>query len=180
MSDEQYIKRNNTIRTYSGITFSPLNPRADDIAIEDIAHSLSLLCRFAGHTSVFYSVAQHCVSISELVTPQFALAGLLHDGSEAYIVDMPSPVKHSEEMSGYREIEKYLQGVIYNRYGLSTIEPTDVKTMDRLLLRTEQRDLLGVTLPKSTAVLSDTIVPWSPDLAEHRFLTRFRELYKCV
>jgi hypothetical protein len=73
---------NGSITTFSDVRFWPLLPNPDDIRIEDIAHALSNQCRFAGHAREFYSVAEHCVRVSQLCRPEEALWGLLHDASE--------------------------------------------------------------------------------------------------
>jgi len=90
---------NATIGLFSGGTFDILNPRAEDVRIEDIAHALSQQCRFTGHTKTFYSVAQHSVLASTLVAAPDELWALLHDASEAYMGDMNRPLKHAPEMS---------------------------------------------------------------------------------
>jgi hypothetical protein len=81
------------LRTYAGRHVHILNPRPADIYIQDIAHALAHTCRFAGHTPAFYAVAQHSVLVSELLTPDLALWGLLHDASEAYLHDLTRPLK---------------------------------------------------------------------------------------
>ncbi|MFG0247924.1 MAG: phosphohydrolase, partial [Phycisphaeraceae bacterium JB051] len=77
------------IQTYTGKAFYPLREDPGIIDIRDIAHALSLQCRFNGHCSDFYSVAQHSVHVSEVVPQAFALWGLLHDAAEAYMSDLP-------------------------------------------------------------------------------------------
>ncbi|MEM4379972.1 MAG: hypothetical protein QXL01_04720, partial [Thermoplasmatales archaeon] len=79
------------IETYSGKKFDYL--AQSELDIEDIAHALSNLCRFNGHTRVFYSVAEHSVNVSSMVPPELKIAALLHDAAEAYIGDVPSPLK---------------------------------------------------------------------------------------
>lgn len=91
----QLSQDNSWIQTFSGRQFFPLEPRVEDVCIEDIAHGLSNLCRYAGHCECFYSVAQHCLLVSRVVPREHALRGLLHDASEAYLIDVPRPIKHS-------------------------------------------------------------------------------------
>ena len=105
--------------TFSGEKFTPLTPDINKIHIEDIAHSLSLLCRATGHISHFYSIAQHCINcVNEAKTrgypAKLQLACLLHDASEAYISDITRPVKR--HLSDYREIEKILQDIIFTKF----------------------------------------------------------------
>ena len=133
------------IQTYSGIEFYPLDPRIEEVKLLDIAHALSNICRFTGHCNEFYSVAQHSVLVSQYVSEENALWGLLHDASEAYICDIARPVKKSLEMKPYKEIEKRLMNVIAKTFNLSEDEPKEVKEIDTKMLRTEARDLGLIT-----------------------------------
>lgn len=170
--------RSDWIATYTGGVFFPLAPRVEDVRISDIAHALSQLCRFAGHTKAFYSVAQHSVLVSHMCSPADALWGLLHDASEAYLSDIVSPLKRASGMGGYRVIESRVQLVIAQAFGLSATEPSSVKAADQALLRIEQRDL--VTMPDGWDVLVPAhhkrIEPWTPERSETEFMTRFFEL----
>ena len=92
------------IMTYSRVLMDPLDARPDQILIEDIAHSLSLMTRANGHCRQFYSVAQHSINCALEarnlgLSPRVQLACLLHDAAEAYIADIPRPVKH--RLSGF-------------------------------------------------------------------------------
>ena len=107
------------ITTYSKIKFTPLEPVADDIRIEDIAHSLSMLCRANGHYSSFYSVGAHCINCYEEAVarrepPRVKMACLLHDAVESYISDVTRPVK--KHLEKYQEIENKLSAVIYEKF----------------------------------------------------------------
>jgi len=105
--------------TFTGEDFNPLSPDIDKIKIEDIAHSLSLMCRANGHFSRFYSVAQHCINCAnEAEARDFSdrvqLACLLHDASEAYMSDITRLVK--KHLPVYIEAEEYLQNIIYSKF----------------------------------------------------------------
>ena len=105
------------IQTYTGVKFFPLDPNPQDVKIEDIAHALSNVCRFAGQCHSHYSVALHSVCVSKLLEEvygsdkvELCLLGLLHDAPEAYFGDIPRPVKHN--VPGFKEIEEALMDVI--------------------------------------------------------------------
>ncbi len=179
------LSRRDWQMTASGRPFWPLRPRAEDVAIEDIAAHLSNLCRFTGATRSFYSVAEHSVRVAWAVesaggTPAEVLWALLHDASEAYLHDLPSPLKHQPEMAPYREAERRVQAVICERFGLPLKPPMFVTFYDRVLLRTEQRDLMPPELPGEVRgdaePLPGFIVPWGPSQARRMFLLTFERL----
>ena len=166
--------------TYRGKRFDLLNASPEDFGVEDIAHALSNLCRFTGHTKVFFSVAQHSVLISELVPPADALWGLLHDATEAYINDMARPVKHHPAMAEYRKLEKTMMATICLAFHLPAEMPASVKRLDGLMVVTEGRQLL-VPPPEWTNgadYLPIEIEPLSPEDAEQAFLNRFDQLVR--
>jgi hypothetical protein len=173
--------RHSWVQTYSGRKFYPLDPNPDDIDIFDIAHALSLQTRYTGHCQKFYSVAEHSVRCSLYCTEEDALWGLLHDASEAYISDIASPLKHTEVFSLYREAEQRLMQVIAEKYKLPYPEPPAVKLIDRRMLSTEARFLMGnlienwggISLPPPLPI---AINPWLPIDAELQFLGRFAQL----
>lgn len=171
------------IVTASGKRFWPLAAEPEDVCIEDIAHALANVCRFAGHCSVFYSVAQHSIHVSHLVPAEDALAGLLHDATEAYIGDMCRPLKAL--MPEYQEAEQRLWNVIADRFGLNRVMPLMVKAADDIALATERRDLVVKPfnhewsfIPKGIAPDDVRIVPIQPGLAREAFLARFSYLIK--
>ena len=168
------------IQTFTGQRFNPINPDPVTINIEDIAHALSNICRFTGHSSVFYSVANHAVLVSYICNHEFALYGLLHDSSEAYLSDIASPVKRSADFSSYRQIEKTLQTAIYKKFGLTDPEPEDIKRADLMLLATEASQLmdpLRVDWVQPMKPLPFKIVPLPPNEAKRLFMQRFVELF---
>lgn len=167
------------IRTRSGRLLNPIAPDPDAIVITDIAHALSQLCRFGGHTSSPFSVAQHSVAVSEAAAKTDPLAGmwgLLHDASEAYIVDIPRPVKMLPQLDGYREAERTLQDAIYAKFGCVGIVPPAVHQADDLQLAIEFRDLMPARpgdMWHVTAWGAATIYPMPPPDAALLFLERF-------
>jgi uncharacterized protein len=173
----------NYFRTYTGRHVYPLNPNTEEIGIFDIARSLSQLCRFLGHTTAFYSVAQHSVLVSKLVPQNDALWGLLHDASEAYLCDLPTPIKRDPEMTTYRIAEARLMATICERYCLKPEMPRSVMIADKALLATEFRDVTTMNDLEwikeecgTDPVPNLWIEPWLPRIAEDHFLDRFSEL----
>jgi hypothetical protein len=123
----------------------PLDPHPDDIDILDIAHALSLVCRYSGHCEYPYSVAQHSILVSMIVDDGDAdartvLTALMHDAAEAYIADIARPVKRA--ITQYGEIEHRLETVIAEKFGLIYPFPPCVKEADNIALATERRDLM--------------------------------------
>lgn len=168
------------IQTLSGKKFDYLNPTVDAINIEDIANSLSNICRFAGHLPEFYSVAQHSVFTSLLVAPEFALEALLHDAQEAYVCDIPSPLKRL--LPDYRKVEYYVESIIRKKFGLPEAMSDPVKYADLIMLATERHELDiydGTTCPILEGIpVADqfTISPLRPGQAYGLFMKRFAEL----
>jgi len=134
--------------TYSGKHFYPLDPRPEDICIEDIAHALSQICRFNGHTKVPYDVVSHSCNVMRLLqewgyNKEVQLYGLLHDAHETYTGDIWSPLKHA--LPGFKEIETNIQRAIYRHFGL--IEPSTqieipIKEADKYILALEAREFM--------------------------------------
>lgn len=171
-------KRGPYLVTYTGKKFFPFDVQARDIDILDIAHALSNMCRFGGHTNKFYSVAQHSVLVSLILPDELKLRGLLHDASEAYLVDVPRPLKKIADFSAYRRIERETQEVIYTKYGLSAHDVLEIHYADNLALATEARDLMGDPEWAHDMETSKVkIVPWTPEHSEKMFLKTFKELY---
>jgi 5'-deoxynucleotidase YfbR-like HD superfamily hydrolase len=167
------------IQTHSGVRFSPLEPIPETILIQDIAHALSMQCRFSGHVNSFYSVAQHSVGVSYVCDAQDALWGLLHDATEAYLIDVPSPLKRSGKFQEFVKIEATMQTAICKRFGLEDKEPPSVKKADKLMVVTEARDLMSPLRSDWNNVcepLPFQIVPLSQPEAKALFLKRYFQL----
>ncbi|MHB8602209.1 MAG: phosphohydrolase [Nitrosotalea sp.] len=133
------------IETFSGKKMYFLDPSPDMIDIEDISHSLSLQCRFAGHTKKFYSVAEHSYRVGTWLWQRFgdastALQGILHDASEAYLIDIPSPVK--AHLNNYGEIEGRLMRRINEKFGVPYPYNDKVKLADMVMLKNEALHLM--------------------------------------
>lgn len=175
------------IETFTGVRFTPLEPKSKDVRLVDIAHALSNQCRFSGHTKHHYSVAQHSVLVSELVqkaggTLRDQLWALLHDASEAYLVDLPTPLKAQPEFgAAYRAAEARLQASICRAFELPVSEPQIVRWADAVLLSCEVRDLM-FCVPEHWVKLTEPPLPdlfvkeMTPREAEYAFLMRFEEL----
>lgn len=180
-------------QTFTAGRFWPFEPRADEVNLIDIAHALSLQCRYNGHCREFYSVAEHSVRVSMAIETwadlnsntlddyeQAVLAfwGLMHDAAEAYVGDMVRPLKH--HMPAFRAVEASVMAAICERFGMAIEEPAIVKHFDNVILRTEKRDIVNGDLlwsfPPEIQPLPEKIIPWSPAEAERRFLARFDEL----
>lgn len=151
------------IRTHMGVMFDVRNPQPEQIFIEDIVHALSNQCRFGGHTSVFYSVAEHCIrcklmaheqanmppKLSKQQKADSMMSALLHDASEAYLVDIPTPVKIL--LPDYYKIEHKLMQAIAEKFGFTFPLTTQVQHIDEIML---QREWENVVLRKGWPVLS--------------------------
>lgn len=144
-------RRHGWIQTYTGKQFFPLDPAGSDLDIVDIAHALTNVCRFNGHCSRHYSVAEHSILVAlhvawddEATDAPTVLAALLHDASEAYLCDIPRPLKLMPEMAPYREMEAQLEHAIAARFGLPYPMPDVVRRHDARALATEYRDLVPI------------------------------------
>jgi hypothetical protein len=163
------------ILTHSGRRVDPLNLHPEDVDIEDIAYSLSNQCRWSGHC-LWYSVAQHCYLVSLEADEQDQLWGLLHDATEAYLVDLPSPIKR--QMPEYVAAEHRAMRAICTRFGLPPHEPKSVTIADEVLLATEYRDIMPhrVDFPALRAPRRLNIQRLSPDAARAAYMRRFEDL----
>ena len=137
----------------------------DSICIEDIAHALSHIPRFAGHLPQLYSVAQHSYYVSQMVSGKRRLGALLHDASEAYIGDMPSPFK--KMMPEYKIIEEKLMKVIALKFGIEYPFHLEIKEADANMLNAEWDSFVN----------KSRILPyWNPQHAKQMFLNEFKLL----
>ena len=169
------------IVTFTGRVVCPMNPDPKSINIKDIAHALANTCRYSGHCSRYYSVAEHCVNVSLVVPEELALAGLLHDSAEAYLTDIPRPIKPL--LAGYRQAEDALLSAIFKGLGTRLTLPLDkaIKEADNILLAVEQFELIPNTKYWPYIMTAEEVGQWqaanwectfgmSPDEAEEAFL----------
>ena len=134
-SFDGYVNAPAYMETISGKRFDPLDMDTMDVDTYDIAHALSLQCRYNGHTFGHFSVARHSLWVSHevwLVTHSHELSfiGLMHDAAEAYIGDIIRPLKHRPEMAGYAKIEEHVESVIAATYGFAFPHPEVIKECD--------------------------------------------------
>lgn len=167
------------MQTYTGRQFFPTSPRTEDIDILDIAHALSLTCRYGGHVDRFYSVAEHSVLVSQNVPAEHALWGLLHDAAEAYVGDMVRPLKL--QMPTYRHVEDRILTAIALKFDLPGLTiPLAVKNADARILLDERAALMKAPPHPwdvdGFAPLGANVVGCKPPAAEAIFLDRFRAL----
>ena len=179
-SDAVEWTRGDWFQTDSGVRFYPYDPKEEDILIEDIVHALSRICRFGGHCQDFYSVAQHSCLVSDACPREFALEGLMHDASEAYLGDVIRPIKIG--LNEYMEMEKNLEALIAKRFHLKFPFPPEIKAADNAALFTERRDLLRVSVPWPHQGVEwvRRIEPWSVERAEREFWNRLYALTPSV
>lgn len=173
------------IETYTGKKFYLVNPELKTIDILDIAHSLSMQCRFNGHSKFYYSVAQHSVLLTRWAIANglqhLALTFLLHDASEAYLCDIPRPFKHM--LTNYKELEISLEKVIAHKFGTIFPFPKVLKIADTRILTDERRALMRPiehniwTLPDGCKEpLGVTIDSWDPLIAKSEFLNLYWQI----
>ena len=164
---------------------NPFDPDPEQLDIGDIARALANQCRFGGHCRVFYSVAQHSVIVSELVEQrgggvEDVFAALMHDASEAYLGDMPHPLKHRSPLgAAFKAAEDHLEEVLRARFRIKPDVP-EIKRVDRALLATERRIFSGENWhwPELDGVepLDIDVQAWPPAEAARAFAERYAEL----
>lgn len=184
MKSQKHEEQRAVIKTRSGKYIDLLNPEAMAhlIDIDDIAYALSKCNRFAGHTSRAYTVGEHCLLGLAYCQPQNKLKFLMHDATEAYLGDAVGPLKRTALFDGYRELEDQWWSVIAERFGLGSDIPWEIHAVDKRLLMTEQRDLMGRP-PSSRDEFKPfvmTIPATAPtcDETARRFLQKFYQLSK--
>lgn len=170
------------LETYNQNFFFYLEKNPENIDIIDIAHGLSNICRFTGQVKEFYSVAQHSCIICDYAPEHLKLIGLLHDGAEAYISDIPRPVKGL--IPQIKDLEITIQMQIAERFKLIFPYSSQIEILDSQLMLTEADQLFNHKISWSVEGLDplDVIIEecWTPPKAKEEFLKRFKDLYNEV
>lgn len=170
------------ITTYTGVHFYPLEPDPEGILIEDIAHALSMHCRANGHYKYFYSVADHCIDCAAEaeargLDPYVSMLCLLHDAAEAYISDIPRPVKR--DLKGIYEIEDRIAEMVYIKFAGRTPDKKEFELMreiDDAMLYHEFRANMGEELTYGEMLSARSFKSRCPSEAEREFIERFEVL----
>lgn len=171
--------RGDWMQTFSGKRFYPLAPHPADVDIVDIAHHLSMICRYGGAAKFHYSVAQHCVLMAECAPREHKLRALLHDAAEAYVGDMVRPLKKSREMIGFGIAERAVELAVCNALKISYPIANDVvHDLDNRILLDEREQVMTVTdhdwsvEGESLGVIIDE---WKQAYARQRFLRAYEQ-----
>lgn len=175
------------IQTFTGRRFSVTRADHEQVDIEDIVNATSKICRFSGNCSTFYSVAEHSVRVTRRLPPHLQLAGLLHDACEAYLSDVPKPVKDLPEMEGYMVVEADIMRAIEYHFGLpqNVLESDEIKQADHEMVCIEARCLMSPLrpdwplryLPSVPELMEFSVTGgWTPPEAADKMRTMFNLL----
>lgn len=153
------------ITTFTGRHFDPFNPSPELICLEDIAHALSMTCRANGHTRIFYSVAQHSISCCKEaqlrgLSSRVQLGCLLHDASEAYLSDIPRPIK--SQLPEYIKAENRLQDMIWSLFFKVPLNKNEIEVIfeiDNAVLSYEFLHLMPESLSDDHRKIVSEIIP---------------------
>ncbi len=154
------------IRTVTGKYVNVFDPKPEMFCIEDIAHALSMQPRFGGHLPVQFSVAEHSINCSFVADEFYKLTALMHDASEAYLLDIPRPIK--QRLANYKEIEHGLMVVLSHVFGFQYPLPGEVKAIDEQMLRFEWNSMM--------ISAETTVRPLPASIAKKVFIQQF-EVY---
>lgn len=173
----QHERVGDWMQTATGRMFWPLDPRPDEIDVRDIAHALANMCRYGGHCLRFYSVAEHSVLMARAVSKEHRMWALMHDASEAYIVDVPRPLKRF--LAGYKVAETGVMQAVCLKFGLPFEMPDEVKAADEAILFAECAQNMAPP-PKpwagQVAPLDVALQFWTPDEAREQFIAMYEDI----
>ena len=168
------------LQTWTGRKFYVLDPRPEDFDIRDVAHSLSNQCRYAGHVDKFYSIAEHCVLLHDHVLSEdkaLAYNLLMHDGAEAYYLDIPRPIKNN--MPGIKEAMAIVDSMYSRVFSLRDDLHGVVNEYDKRIVIDEKQQLMNHHGNvewhnyNNLDALGIEVKCWSPSDAKTEFLTRY-------
>lgn len=170
----------NFIETFTNKQYEFLNPQVDQVCIEDISQALSMICRYSGHVKSFYSVAEHSCIVSDKVFAltgdyQLAFDALLHDASEAYLTDIPRPIK--PHLNNYFDIEVLSESCIQKALGCNPMNDL-IKRIDTNIVRDEAEQLF-VSVPSWASdyeLVNITVESMPPEKANSEFMNRYNVL----
>lgn len=183
-------RKGDWINTWTGRKYFPLDPRVEEVALEDVAHALCMQCRFTGHCAFHYSPGQHALIVARVVaalggTVDEQLWALHHDDAEAYLIDVPRPVKRDPRFAAYRAAEYLNMRVIREAFdlshGFSTKDgehaPDIVLRVDEVMPYLEKEQLMNahpdwrrVEVPQNVRDVVGQIPRISPEMAKVAFL----------
>lgn len=177
-------RRGDWMQTYSGRAFWPLDPRPEEVSIIDIAHHLSMKCRYAGASRCFYSVAEHSVHICRALrlagaAVEVQLWGLMHDAAEAYLPDVTRPIK--PDLQGFAAIEARVMRAICIAFGIEGAQPDIVTRYDEAILADEREQIMGPPprpWRQTAPPLGINIRGWEPPRAALEFFGEFADLQR--
>lgn len=166
----------------SGAQFNYNKPEESDVTLDDLASALSNICRFSGHLPVFYSVAQHLVNTSRIVPEELAFTALMHDTTEAFTNDLPTPLKWAFPV--FKDLEVRTESAMAKKFGFMFPYPPEVKQADTEMLILEKLyvKLDNRVWPNYENIKVDHLIhlvdlkPWQPCRAKREFLERYAEL----
>jgi uncharacterized protein len=172
-----------TLDTVSNREIDLQKPSEDSIDIYDIAHGLSLICRFGGQITRFYSVAQHSLLVTALAPHNLKKVALLHDASEAFLGDVIKPLKALLGKS-YSEIEASFEEVIFHKFGLDFGKLAEVKSYDiqaawleDRALRQGKPSMLEQTMKEANMIIAGSSMYYQPIIAKMEFMKAFNQLF---
>lgn len=177
------------LMTFTGKRVDLARINFDDICLKDIAHHLSLICRFGGACRVHYSVAQHSLLVAQLLVARrrrdLAMWGLLHDAPEAYYGDIVTPLKYGELAAPLRDFLLHVDITVYRRFGLIGIEetflgiPPEVKEAEEEVFRFEWGCLFGRSTPDANSQTAKIMFRMTPADVERAFIDRYSDFFDC-
>lgn len=187
-SPEQNDPRGRFVVTASGAKFFINEQNVTDIPIRDVAHAISMNVRFNGHINKFYSVGEHCLNVSRLVPEKYALWGLVHDVTEAFVPDIPRPFKSL--LNGFKEYEDKIGKAYADALELEWPMPKEVHEVDKHIVAVEAQQLFDVppewtkaydtewidSLARENAWPLYEYLGGKPEEIEEEWIERFNEL----